>query len=211
MEQKPKVFIIATGGTIAGRAKSASATVGYKAGELTVEELIASAPGLDRLADLSGKQFCNIDSKDMQEDIWLRLARCVDETAARDDVDGIVITHGTDTLEETAYFLQLALITEKPVVLTGAMRPATAISADGPMNLWQAVRVAADPDAKGRGVLVVIATRNGGGIVVLPEEMTEKHGFIASGSLNPQKAKVLLQLALTKTNEAKEIRSLFSF
>lgn len=329
MEQKPKVFIIATGGTIAGRAKSASATVGYKAGELTVEELIASAPGLDRLADLSGKQFCNIDSKDMQEDIWLRLARCVDEAAARHDVDGIVITHGTDTLEETAYFLQLVLNTEKPVVLTGAMRPATAISADGPMNLWQAVRVAADPDAKGRGVLVVmngqidaaenvtktnvntlqafrspgrgpagsvfgesvfwngyaaakdklhfdtetlmqlpkvriiygyvggddalfvraalqdgaeglvyaacgngsvpekltgvltetvlsgvpvvIATRNGGGIVVLPEEMTEKHGFIASGSLNPQKAKVLLQLALTKTNEAKEIRSLFSF
>lgn len=352
MARKPNVHIIATGGTIAGRADSASATVGYRAGELTVEQLIASVPGLDKVANLTGEQLCNIDSKDMQEDIWLQLARCVEKAAARDGVDGIVVTHGTDTMEETAYFLQLTLQTDKPVVLTGAMRPATAVSADGPMNLWQAVRVAADPNAGGRGVLVVmngqidaaekvtkgnvnalqafqspgcgpmgiivdenivwqnsgvtgaarrdkcnrslcesgttegasllfekrqrfsaekltclpkvriiygyvggddglfvkaalqegakglvyaacgngsipekltgvlketvasgvpvvIATRCGGGVVVLPEETTEKNGFIASGSLNPQKAKILLQLALTKTNEAKEIKMFF--
>ena len=130
MEQKPRVHIIATGGTIAGTAGAASATVGYKAGELTVDQLIGSVPGLEGLAELTGEQLCNIDSKDMQESIWLRLAKRVSEAAARKDVDGIVITHGTDTLEETAFFLQLALNTDKPVVLTGAMRPATAISAD---------------------------------------------------------------------------------
>lgn len=325
MAQKRNVYIIATGGTIAGRADSASATVGYKAGELTVEQLIASVPGLDTLANLTGEQLCNIDSKDMQEDIWLQLARRIEKVTDRDDVDGVVITHGTDTMEETAFFLQLTLQTDKPVVLTGAMRPATAISADGPMNLWQAVRVAADPDAGGRGVLVVmngqidaagtvtkgnantlqafrssgcgplgfivdesitwrycgvtkqhfsaemlthlpkvsiiygyvggddglfvkaalrdgakglvyaacgngsvpdklagllqdaaasgvpvvIATRCGGGVVVLPEDMTEKAGFIAGGLLNPQKAKILLQLALTKTNVSKEIQMFF--
>lgn len=156
MKQKPHVYIIATGGTIAGQAASASATVGYKAGELTVGQLIASVPGLERLADLSGEQLCNIDSKDMQESIWLQLAKRANEIAVRSDVDGIVITHGTDTLEETAYFLQLTMHTEKPTVLTGAMRPASAISADGPMNLWQAVRTAADENAEGRGVLVVM-------------------------------------------------------
>ena len=351
MKQKANVHIIATGGTIAGRAESAAATVGYKAGELTVEQLMASVPGLDKLASLSGEQLCNIDSKDMQEAIWLQLAQRVNAAAARKDVDGIVITHGTDTLEETAYFLQMTVKTDKPIVLTGAMRPATAISADGPMNIWQSVQVAADASAKGRGVLVVmngqidtaekvtkanvntlqafqspgsgpiglivdgkifwqncgdahnahikkcngsgskleaaeecashktkqifpvenltqlsrvriiygyvggddalfvkaalqdgakglvyaacgngsvpekltgalkeavasgvpvvIATRCGGGIVVLSKEMTEKHGFIAGGPLNPQKAKILLQLALTKTNSMKEIRDLY--
>ena len=349
MGKKRNVHLIATGGTIAGQAESASATVGYKAGELTVEQLMASVPGLDKLANYTGEQLCNIDSKDMQEDIWLQLARCVEKTAARDDVDGIVITHGTDTMEETAFFLQLVLKTDKTVVLTGAMRPATAISADGPMNLWQAVQVAADSGAKGHGVLVVmnaqidaaekvtkinvnalqafqsagcgpvgrivdkniywqnrgiahtesgnkyiesgvtgnernefsetglhfpvdnltqlpkvriiygyvggdddvfvkaalqdgakglvyaacgngsvpekligilreavasgvpvvIATRCGGGVVVLSEEMTERYGFIASGPLNPQKAKILLQLALTKTKDVKEIREMF--
>ena len=331
MKQIANVHIIATGGTIAGRADSAAATVGYKAGELTVGQLIASVPGLDKLANLSGEQLCNIDSKDMKEAIWLQLAQRVEEAAERNDVDGIVITHGTDTLEETAYFLQLTVKTDKPIVLTGAMRPATAISADGPMNIWQSVQVAADESAKGRGVLVVmngqintaetvtkvnvnaleafqspgsgpagvivdenifwrtqsiadvvsanklyfsiknltqlpkviiiygyvggddglfvkaalqdgarglvyaacgngsvpekladmleetsasgvpvvIATRCGGGIVVLSEKMTAINGFIASGPLNPQKAKILLQLALTKTNNVKEIQKLF--
>ena len=102
MKRKANVHIIATGGTIAGRAASAAATVGYKAGELTVGQLIASVPGLDKLANLSGEQLCNIDSKDMQEAIWLQLAERVEAAAERKDVDGIVITHGTDTLEETA-------------------------------------------------------------------------------------------------------------
>ena len=156
MKRKANVHIIATGGTIAGRAASAAATVGYKAGELTVGQLIASVPVLDKLANLSGEQLCNIDSKDMQESIWLQLAERVEAAAERKDVDGIVITHGTDTLEETAFILQLTVKTDKPIVLTGAMRPATAISADGPMNIWQSVQVAADKSATGRGVLVVM-------------------------------------------------------
>lgn len=155
-EPKPHVYIIATGGTIAGAAGSAAVTVGYKAGELTVEQLIASVPELGSLARLTGEQLCNIDSKDMQEEIWLRLAKRVHEVAKRKDVDAIVITHGTDTMEETAYFLQKVLHTDKPVVLTAAMRPATAISADGPMNLWEAVRTAADKSSAQRGVLVVM-------------------------------------------------------
>ena len=162
MKRKANVHIIATGGTIAGRAASAAATVGYKAGELTVGQLIASVPGLDKLANLSGEQLCNIDSKDMQEAIWLQLAKRVEAAAERKDVDGIVITHGTDTLEETAFFLQLTVKTDKPIVLTGAMRPATAISADGPMNIWQSVQVAADKSATGRGVLVVMNGRSTG-------------------------------------------------
>ena len=331
MKRKANVHIIATGGTIAGRAASAAATVGYKAGELTVGQLIASVLGLDKLANLSGEQLCNIDSKDMQEAIWLQLAERVEAAAERKDVDGIVITHGTDTQEETAYFLQLTVKTDKPIVLTGAMRPATAISADGPMNIWQSVQVAADKSATGRGVLVVmngqingaetvtkvnvnaleafqspgrgpmgviidekicwnesgactlpthsgavsvknltqlpkvriiygyvggddglfvkaalrdgarglvyaacgngsvpekltgllketaasgvpvvIATRCGGGVVVLSEAMTAVNGFIPAGPLNPQKAKILLQLALTKTSDVKEIQQLFA-
>ena len=301
MKRKANVHIIATGGTIAGRAASAAATVGYKAGELTVGQLIASVPGLDKLANLSGEQLCNIDSKDMQEAIWLQLAERVEAAA------------------------------DKPIVLTGAMRPATAISADGPMNIWQSVQVAADKSATGRGVLVVmngqingaetvtkvnvnaleafqspgrgpmgvmidekicwnesgactlpnyggsvsvkdlaqlpkvriiygyvggddglfvkaalrdearglvyaacgngsvpekltgllketvasgvpvvIATRCGGGIVVLSEAMTEINGFIPAGPMNPQKAKILLQLALTKTSDVNEILRIFA-
>ena len=267
----------------------------------------------------------------MQEAIWLQLAERVEAAAERKDVDGIVITHGTDTLEETAFFLQLTVKTDKPIVLTGAMRPATAISADGPMNIWQSVQVAADKSATGRGVLVVmngqingaetvtkvnvnaleafqspgrgpmgviidekicwnesgactlpthsgsvsvknltqlpkvriiygyvggddglfvkaalrdearglvyaacgngsvpekltgllketvasgvpvvIATRCGGGIVVLSEAMTAVNGFIPAGPLNPQKAKILLQLALTKTSDVNEILRIFA-
>ena len=317
MKRKANVHIIATGGTIAGRAASAAATVGYKAGELTVGQLIASVPGLDKLANLSGEQLCNIDSKDMQEAIWLQLAERVEAAAERK--------------EETAFFLQLTVKTDKPIVLTGAMRPATAISADGPMNIWQSVQVAADKSATGRGVLVVmngqingaetvtkvnvnaleafqspgrgpmgvmidekicwnesgaralsnrsesvsvknltqlpnvriiygyvggddglfvkaalrdgtrglvyaacgngsvpekltgllketvasgvpvvIATRCGGGVVVLSEAMTELNGFIPAGPLNPQKAKILLQLALTKTSDVNEIQRIFA-
>lgn len=329
-EPKPHVHIIATGGTIAGTAGSAAVTVGYKAGELTVEQLIASVPELGSLARLTGEQLCNIDSKDMQEEIWLRLAKRVHEVAKRKDVDAIVITHGTDTMEETAYFLQKVLHTDKPVVLTGAMRPATAISADGPMNLWEAVRTASDKGSAKRGVLVVmnsqidsaetvtktntqmvqsfqslgsgpagvivggkifwkqrpssvagtktsafsvlhlsqlpkvriiygyvggddglflkaalddgakgivyaacgdgsvpekmesllqkavasgvavvIGSRCIEGIVLLPEEQTKKKGFVSSGTLNPQKAKILLQLALTKTNSVTDIQEMF--
>lgn len=153
---KPCIVILATGGTIAGRAASEEATTGYAAGALPVEELLAAVPELSQHADIRGETVSAVDSKDMTEDIWRKLAARVKELAADDRVDGIVITHGTDTMEETAFYLALTTRTAKPVVLTGAMRPATALSADGPMNLLDAVKTAADPAAKGRDVLVVM-------------------------------------------------------
>jgi L-asparaginase len=152
----PHVVILATGGTIAGTASSATELVNYTAGNISVDQLITSVPGLSTYASMSGEQFCNIPSDEMTPAIWLNLSRRVNELLADPAVDGVVITHGTDTLEETAYFMNLVVQSEKPVVITGSMRPATAISADGPLNLMNAVRLAGDPDAKGRGVLICL-------------------------------------------------------
>jgi L-asparaginase len=113
-------------------------------------------PQAKKLANMRGEQVANIGSQDMNDEVWLNLARRINELAAKSDVDGIVITHGTDTIEETAYFLNLVVKTKKPVVLTAAMRPSTALSADGPLNFYNAVAVAANKDAAGRGVLVVV-------------------------------------------------------
>ena len=153
---KKHIYILATGGTIAGRAASEEATTGYEAGAIGIAELLEAVPELTRYAEVEGEQVAAIDSKDMRQEIWLCLAARCEALLAREDVDGIVITHGTDTMEETAYFLHLTVHSEKPIVLTGAMRPATAMSADGPMNLLQAVRVAADDEAAGKGVLIVL-------------------------------------------------------
>ncbi len=155
-QSKPNIVILATGGTIAGSAADASATTGYKAGALGIDVLLNAVPQVKDYANVTGEQICSIDSKDMTDDIWLKLATRINELFSRGDVDGIVITHGTDTLEETAYFLNLTVHSDKPVVLVGAMRPATAISADGPMNLLNAVRVAASPNSVGKGVLVAL-------------------------------------------------------
>ena len=150
------IKILATGGTIAGFASDASATTGYKSGALSIDVLLNAVPQVKDYANVTGEQFCSIDSKDMTDDLWLKLAARINQLFARGDVDGIVITHGTDTLEETAYFLNLTVHSDKPVVLTGAMRPATAISSDGSMNLLNAVRVAASPASVGKGVLVTL-------------------------------------------------------
>jgi len=151
----PAVKIIATGGTIAGEAAT-SAQAGYTSGQVGVETLIKAVPTLSKVARVSGEQISNVGSQDMSDEIWLKLAKRVNQFAAMRDVDGIAITHGTDTMEETAYFLHLVAKTRKPVVLTGSMRPSTALSADGPLNIYNAVAVAADPQAVGRGVLVSI-------------------------------------------------------
>src|SRR6516162_8564566 len=151
----PNVTIIATGGTIAGEAAS-SAQAGYTSGQVGVETLIKAVPTLSKLARVSGDQISNVGSQDMSDEIWLKLAKRINQLAATPEVDGIVITHGTDTMEETAYFLNLVVKTRKPVVLTGSMRPSTALSADGPLNIYNAVAVAADPEAAGRGVLVSV-------------------------------------------------------
>jgi len=152
----PKIKILATGGTIAGSAEAADKLTGYTAGTMGVESLISAVPQLADVAEVSGEQLANIDSCDITSDLWFKLAARCNELMADANVDGIVITHGTDTLEETAYFLNLTVKGDKPIVLTGAMRPVTAISADGPLDLLNAVKTAACPNARGQGVLVVM-------------------------------------------------------
>lgn len=156
MSHRPVIALLATGGTIAGAAASATDITGYAAGSLTAAALIAAVPQLGDIATLRAEQPFSIDSKDVTPAHWLQLARRVQ--ALRDDpaITGIVLTHGTDTLEETAWFLHLATHGDKPVVMTAAMRPATALSADGPMNLWDAVRVAGSADFRGPGVLIAL-------------------------------------------------------
>ena len=324
----PKIRVLATGGTIAG-AQASATDYGYKSGAYDVNSLINAVPNLGKLAVITGEQVANIGSQDMNDEIWLKLAKRTNEVLASADVDGVLITHGTDTLEETSYFLTLVVKSDKPVVMVGSMRPATAISADGPGNIYNGVAVAADPRAKGKGTLVelndefhyarnvvktdttsvqtfhslnrgpaglvhtgkvewfepmnkkvgaatefsvdgldrlprvdiiyahanmsadliVAAVNNGAkGIVVagvgdgnmttpaldalkkvatqgiavvrstrLPVGLTlrnnevndDEMGFVASGELNPPKSRVLLQLALTKTNDPKKIQAMF--
>jgi L-asparaginase len=151
---KPKVMILATGGTIAG-AQASTTEAGYKSGTFSVDDLIKAVPPLKDLADITGEQVANIGSQTMNHEVWLKLAKRVNEVL-KGDTDGVVITHGTDTMEETAYFLSLVVKSDKPVILVGSMRPATAISADGPANLYDAVALAVNPQAKGRGPLVVL-------------------------------------------------------
>src|SRR6186997_897159 len=151
----PNVVILATGGTIAGAAATGTQS-GYTSGAVTIDAMLQAVPGIKDLANVKGEQISNVGSQDMSFDIMLKLASRINELAPTSGVDGFVITHGTDTMEETAYFLNLVVKTDKPVVLVGSMRPSTAVSADGPLNLYNAVAVAADPNARGRGVLVVM-------------------------------------------------------
>jgi len=149
---KPKIRIIATGGTIAGVSSSATSSA-YSAGQVGVQTLINAVPQMLDIADVSGEQLVNIGSQDMNDEVWLKLAKRINQLLNNEGYDGIVVTHGTDTMEETAYFLNLTTHSDKPVVLVGAMKPATAISADGPGNLYAAVAAAASPASKGRGVM----------------------------------------------------------
>jgi len=306
-----KIRIIATGGTIAGK----SSGNGYEAGKTSIEDILAAVPGLKEMASLEYEQFCNIGSQDMDESIWLALSKRVDEVLALEDVDGVVITHGTDTMEETAFFLNLTVHSPKPIVLVGSMRPSDAVDADGPANLLLAVKTAADaknagcevllclgqkifeasgafkkdshaldaldavkPDfymphglgagfdvrgltelprvgivygyggastlpmqafidahydgiviagvgggnlygavqkfaerAAKQGILIVRSTRCPyGGVYTEGGEVEDfKFGFVAAGSLNPQKARILLMLSLTVTHDTEKIRQIF--
>lgn len=152
---KSRIAILGTGGTIAGFIDSTIATTGYTAGAIDIDVLIKAVPQIRDLADISWEQIANIDSSNMCDEIWLRLAKKIAKLFA-EGIDGVVITHGTDTMEETAYFLNLTIKSDKPVVLVGAMRPSTAISADGPKNLYNAVALAADKEAKNKGVMVAM-------------------------------------------------------
>jgi L-asparaginase len=151
----PNIVVLATGGTIAGAASS-DVQASYTSGQVGVEQLLAAVPQAKKIANLRGEQISNIGSQDMNDEVWLKLAKRINELVAMSNVDGIVITHGTDTIEETAFFLNLVVKSRKPVVLTGSMRPSTALSADGPLNFYNAVAIAGNKEAVGRGVLVVL-------------------------------------------------------
>ncbi|WP_082886685.1 type II asparaginase [Flavisolibacter tropicus] len=151
----PNVLILATGGTIAGAAKSGAQSA-YTSGQVTIDAMVNAIPEVTKIANIKGEQISNVGSQDMSFDIMMKLANRINALKDNTSVDGIVITHGTDTMEETAYFLNLVCKTDKPVVLVGSMRPSTAISADGPLNLYDAIAVAADANAKNRGVLLVM-------------------------------------------------------
>ncbi len=152
----PNVKILATGGTIAGAGVSSTQYAGYQAAVTPVDKLLQNVPELAKVANVTGEQVAQVASHDMTNEIMLKLAKRINVLLAQDDVDGIVITHGTNTLEETSYFLNLVVRSSKPVVLVGAMRPGTSMSADGPMNLFRAVVTAGSKESKGRGVMVVM-------------------------------------------------------
>jgi L-asparaginase len=153
--QSARICLLATGGTIAG-AQAKPGDYGYKSGAFDVQDLISAVPNLNKLASISGEQVVNIGSQDMNDEVWLKLANRLNAALHSSECDGAVITHGTDTLEETSYFLSLVNHSDKPIVMVGSMRPATAISADGPGNLYNAVAAAANAGARGRGVLVAL-------------------------------------------------------
>jgi L-asparaginase len=155
-EKLPNVKILATGGTIAGQAASSTQMTGYASGAIGIDALINAVPEIKKIANVSGEQITNLSSTALTEEILLKLAKRVNELLSSNDVDGAVITHGTASLEETAYFLNLVVKSAKPVVLVGAMRPATAISADGPVNLLNGVSLAGSKEAKGKGILIAL-------------------------------------------------------
>ncbi len=147
-QELPRVRVIATGGTIAGQGG---------AGQLTGAQLVGAVPELAAIARLEVEEFSRIGSSSMTPDHWLRLSRRVGEILGEDrELSGVVVTHGTDTMEETGYFLHLTVDDPRPVVMVGSMRVSTAVSADGPANLLSGVRVAVTPEARERGTLVVL-------------------------------------------------------
>lgn len=152
---KPNIVILATGGTIAGSGASATKSA-YSAGAVTVDKLLAAVPSINEMAKIKGEQISNIGSQEMNNAVWLKLAKRANTLLNSKDVDGIVITHGTDTMEATAYFLDLTVKNKKPIVFVGAMRSGSSMSADGPMNLFNAVSVVINKETAGKGVVVVM-------------------------------------------------------
>ncbi len=154
--RKKSIVVIGTGGTIAGTGKEGETTT-YNSAQIEIDRLVSEIPYLESLANVKSTELFSIDSCDMTFKKLQKLSDYINENAQRNDIDGFVITHGTDTLEETAYFLNLTVKTSKPIVLTGSMRPSTAISADGPFNIYQSVALAQNEEAVGKGVLVVFS------------------------------------------------------
>lgn len=154
-QKRPNIHILATGGTIAGAGTSTTGS-SYTAGQVAIRDLISAVPEIKDIANVTGEQIVKIGSQDMSDEVWLKLAHYLNTLLKQADVDGVVITHGTDTMEETAFFLNLTVKSDKPVVVVGAMRAATSLSADGPLNLYNAVVTAASPESAGKGVMIVM-------------------------------------------------------
>ncbi len=155
-QKKKRVYVLATGGTIAGVADSPIDLLGYTAGAANINDLLGSIPEINSLVELRAEGFCGIASENGSPELWLSIARRAAEVLADPEVDALVLTSGTDTLEEMAYFLDIVLDNSKPVVVVGAMRPFSAYSPDGTVNLYNAVAVAIDAQSVGKGVLVVM-------------------------------------------------------
>lgn len=166
---RPRIVLLATGGTIAGTGEPGK-DIGYQSGSLPAEKIAGAVPGLSDIAEIRTIQVCNLNSDDMTDSIWIDLARRINDLSREPDTDGFVVTHGTDTLEETAYFLNLTVKTEKPVVVTGAMHPATSSAPDGPANLLLAVQAAASDANRGKGVLVAF-----GGALIPARAVVKNH------------------------------------
>ena len=166
---RPRIVLLATGGTIAGIGEPGK-DIGYQSGSLPAEKIAGAVPGLSDIAEIKTIQVCNLNSDDMTDQIWIDLAQRINDLSREPDTDGFVVTHGTDTLEETAYFLNLTVKTEKPVVVTGAMRPATSNAPDGPANLLLAVQAAASDANRGKGVLVAF-----GGALIPARAVVKNH------------------------------------
>ncbi len=166
---RPRIVLLATGGTIAGIGELGK-DIGYQSGSLPAEKIAGVVPGLSDIAEIKTIQVCNLNSDDMTDSIWIDLAQRINDLSREPDTDGFVVTHGTDTLEETAYFLNLTVKTEKPVVVTGAMRPATSNAPDGPANLLLAVQAAASDANRGKGVLVAF-----GGALIPARAVVKNH------------------------------------
>ncbi len=155
MRDKPNIAVIGTGGTIAGRGESAANTSAYACSVLTTDEILSAIPEAASLANLQAEQLLQIGSENFDNDHLLKIGKRVSEVLKDDDVDGVILTHGTDTIEETAYFLHLTLKSPKPVVVVGSMRPPSAMSSDASLNLYDAISVAIHPASRGKGTLVV--------------------------------------------------------
>jgi len=176
----PRIVLLGTGGTIAATADDATQLHDYRVGT-PIDAVLAAVPQVHALAAIRCEQVVNVDSRDIGSAVLLQIARRADALLAQPDVDGLVVAHGTDTLEETAYFLNLVLKTAKPVVLVGAMRPASALSADGPLNLYNAFKVAAEPTAAGRGVMVMMNDRIGAARFATKAATTAVDAFRSAG------------------------------
>lgn len=219
----PTITILATGGTIAGGGESATQS-NYQAGKLGVDSLVDAVPELKKIAAIRGEQVVSIGSQDMNDEVWLKLAKKINDDCQKSD--GFVITHGTDTMEETAYFLDLTVKCDKPVVMVGAMRPATAMSADGPFNLYDAVVVAADPQSAQRGVLVAmndtvldardVTKTNTTGVQTFQSPNFGTLGYIHNGKVDYQRAPQREHTAKTpfdisKLNELPKVGIIYSY